>query len=91
MPPNSPACINGSGGAAGDNAAVRMLPPQSNHPGGVNVGMFDGSVRFISETINFVTPNLPEGEGPGQVSEGPSRFGVWGAMGSPAGGETVTL
>jgi prepilin-type N-terminal cleavage/methylation domain-containing protein/prepilin-type processing-associated H-X9-DG protein len=30
------------------------IPPQSFHPGGVNVGMADGSVRFIKDTINVV-------------------------------------
>ena len=29
-----------------------VMTASSNHPGGVNVGMCDGSVRFIKETIN---------------------------------------
>jgi prepilin-type N-terminal cleavage/methylation domain-containing protein/prepilin-type processing-associated H-X9-DG protein len=46
LPPNSPAC---------DNYATYWwggYPPQSMHPGGVNALMADGSVRFISETID---------------------------------------
>ena len=45
MPPNSKSC---------------MFPPSriavtagSSHPGGVNVGMADGSVRFIKSTVNI--------------------------------------
>ncbi|WP_406697126.1 DUF1559 domain-containing protein [Singulisphaera sp. Ch08] len=31
------------------------MNPTSNHPGGVNVGSMDGSVRFIKNTINLPT------------------------------------
>jgi len=27
-------------------------PPSSNHPGGVNIGFADGSVRFVKDTVN---------------------------------------
>jgi len=62
-----------------------MLPPASFHTGGVNAGFFDGSVRFISNTIHTGNLNLPA------VRTGPSPYGVWGALGSPDGGESVTL
>lgn len=78
-PPNSPMCHYGGN----PNNDWAVLPPVSNHPGGVNVGMLDGSVRFVSETIDCGNPNARA------VSSGPSPFGVWGAMGSPSGGETV--
>ena len=29
--------------------------PTSNHPGGVNVGFMDGSVRFVKNTVNLPT------------------------------------
>ena len=32
-----------------------LNPPTSFHPGGVNVVIFDGSVRFVKETINTAT------------------------------------
>jgi prepilin-type N-terminal cleavage/methylation domain-containing protein/prepilin-type processing-associated H-X9-DG protein len=55
--PNQTGCIwrnidtNGNGyGTLGD-----ALPPSSNHPGGVNVGFTDGSVRFIKDTIALPT------------------------------------
>jgi len=30
-------------------------PPTSNHPGGVNMGFADGSVKFVKDTINLQT------------------------------------
>ncbi|MHC5538026.1 DUF1559 family PulG-like putative transporter [Singulisphaera rosea] len=54
-PPNSVPCIDpadesyfivGPGGAA---------PPTSNHAGGVNIGMCDGSVKFVKDTIGYQT------------------------------------
>ncbi len=32
-----------------------VMPARSMHPGGVNVGLGDGSVRFVSETVNLLT------------------------------------
>jgi len=58
-------------------------PPASRHPGGVNCLLADGSVRFISDTID--TGNLMVQ----QPDDGASMYGVWGALGSKAGGETI--
>lgn len=53
-PPNwqYPACI--TNGAAGMNSSG-VFPARSRHPGGVNAGLGDGSVRFISSTIDLST------------------------------------
>ncbi len=52
FPPNAPRhpeydCTSSTGRGA--------YAARSEHPGGVNVAMADGSTRFISETINLVT------------------------------------
>ncbi len=83
LPPNSPSCLINpycAGCYPGDTSGG-VLTASSNHPGGVNGVMVDGSVRFISESVN--TGNL----GMAEVTSGPSPYGVWGAMGSRSGGE----
>ncbi len=77
LPPNGPVC-NGQAGSG-------ILTPRSRHPGGVHGLMADGSTRFINETID--AGNIAGGE----KTTGPSSYGVWGAMGSKDGGETVNL
>lgn len=83
LPPNSPACAEDSSRWR-DQVNV-VIPPSSRHPGGVNVLLADGSVRFISDTID--TGNLAAPP----VATGPSPYGVWGALGSKAGGDVATL
>ncbi|MBP3532042.1 MAG: DUF1559 domain-containing protein [Thermoguttaceae bacterium] len=78
LPPNSPVCSYGSDSAWGAATA------QSNHSGGVNAAMLDGSVRFVSETIDCGDAYA------NAVTSGKSPYGVWGAMGSASGGETDT-
>ena len=82
LPPNAPACADG--GNLGDSTHL-VIPPASRHPGGVNATMTDGSVRFIINTID--TGDLTRK----QTAFGPTMYGVWGAMGSKAGGEPVSL
>lgn len=82
LPPNAPACAES--GEWGDHDNV-VLPPNSAHPGGVNGTMCDGSVRFITNNINTGNLGIP------QNRDGPSVYGVWGAIGSIAAGDTATL
>jgi prepilin-type processing-associated H-X9-DG protein len=42
-----------SDGAQGGYGAA--ITATSNHPGGVNVGFGDGSVKFIKDTISYQT------------------------------------
>ena len=83
LPPNAPSCAEGNNTNADHNEV--LLPPVSAHPGGVNCLIADGSVTFVSETID--TGNL----GSAEVTNGYSPYGVWGALGSKAGEESVTL
>ncbi len=82
LPPNSPSCT--APGTASQESRI-IAPPTSNHPGGANVCMLDGSVQFISDTIDCGNLSLP------LVNAGTSPYGVWGALGSRDGKEAVTL
>ena len=84
LPPNAPACSEDASNY-GDQVHL-VIPPTSRHPGGVNALYVDGSVHFISSTID--TGNLSSGVT--QTLAGPSQYGVWGALGSKAGGEAVS-
>ena len=54
-PPNSTTCDTSNSiiGNIGLGGAQGSIPPTSNHPGGVNVCMADGSVRFIKDAVNL--------------------------------------
>jgi prepilin-type N-terminal cleavage/methylation domain-containing protein len=82
FPPNGPACAQD--GTNGDSAHL-VIPPASRHPGGVMSTFTDGSTHFISNTIN--TGNLSAR----QRIDGPSVYGVWGALGSKSGSEAVAI
>lgn len=80
LPPNGPSCTHLMG-----EWEWGIYSPTSNHPGGVNVAMADGSVHFIRETID--TGNLAQAEAWHQQRRRDSPFGVWGALGTIEGGE----
>lgn len=89
-PPNTPYCESATDWGAN---AIHTASATSFHSGGANVVFCDGSVKFISETINALSSGYSYSSlNPwSQPMNGVSRFGVWGAMGSRAGGETITL
>jgi prepilin-type processing-associated H-X9-DG protein len=68
-----------------------VLSGSSYHVGGMHVLMCDGAVRFVSENID--TGNLAAaGVLPSALTTtitGPSPYGVWGALGTRAGNDTV--
>jgi len=76
LPPNGPVC-NGQ-------TTSGILTAGSRHPGGANVMLADASVRFVSQTID--TGDLSAA----CVTSGQSPYGVWGRVGSKAGGETLS-
>ena len=83
LPPNSPSFT------LDDAAAVcqyrSLISASSFHVGGVNVGILDGSVRFVSDMIYAGNPAAADFT----IRDGESQFGIWGALGSINGGEGV--
>jgi prepilin-type N-terminal cleavage/methylation domain-containing protein len=83
LPPNSPSCYSG-GGPTGEGSN-HFASATSNHTGGVNCGLGDGSVHFISDSVNCgATSSAP-------VTVGASPYGIWGALGTRDGGEVVAI
>lgn len=86
LPPNSPTCV-----PIQSDSVWGIYSGSSNHPGGMNVGFTDGSVRFISENIDCNgIPTVTMGTSAQSTEQtGVSPFGVWGALGTPSGGEVI--
>ncbi|MEM4188369.1 MAG: DUF1559 domain-containing protein [Candidatus Hadarchaeum sp.] len=80
VPPNGPSCLYCADGCE------FMGTASSRHPGGANVAMADGSVRFISQTIDAGNQAADDVPSPGART---SPWGVWGALGSTSGGEAT--
>ncbi len=86
--PNGPSCTNGSD----ETSSYYCVSASSDHGAGVNVCMCDGSVRFVSETIDIGDTSQPCGGANQDTAHvGKSTHGVWGAMATPKGNETVSL
>jgi prepilin-type processing-associated H-X9-DG protein len=54
-PPNMIACDTNPSTNLGLGGGQGVIPPTSNHSGGVNVCMTDGSVRFIKNSVSIPT------------------------------------
>jgi hypothetical protein len=79
--PNGASCIN-DGNTNADGAMV-LGAASSYHPGGAQCALMDGKVTFVSENID--TGNL----GVQANLNSKSPYGVWGALGTRAGGDTA--
>ena len=79
MPPNGPSCA--PDGQWWARRGKGMYSAGSYHSGGVQICLVDGSVQFISETID--TGDLTQTN----PISGRSPYGTWGALGSRDGGE----
>jgi len=84
LAPNSPSC---GGNVSNADNTVTVLPPTSAHRGGVNIAFADGATRFVADTVD--TGNT--GTAVSYNSTVASPYGVWGALGSKAGAETLRL
>ena len=85
LPPNSPNCMIAVS-VANPHWCGGIYGAGSNHTGGAQVALADGSVKFISSSIDtgnlaLVAPQATDGV--------PSPYGVWGALGTKSAGEVV--
>ncbi|MDR2754592.1 MAG: DUF1559 domain-containing protein, partial [Planctomycetaceae bacterium] len=87
MPPNSASC---AGQDWGDGLILNT--PSSSHKGGVNACYGDGSVHFVSDTINALTSGQSDSTEilKDDKENGISHWGVWGALGSAIGNESTS-
>ena len=94
IPPNGPSCAQAT---LSTGYAPAISAANSRHPGGVNAALLDGSVRFVADGVDTGDLNSFGSGGSTDIlaglapSSGKSPFGVWGAMGTPAGGESKSL
>ena len=86
--PNGPSC-----GEKSDEGGYFCTTVSSFHGAGANVCMCDGSVRYVSETIDIgdITKTCGSGDWKEGEYTGKSTRGVWGAMATPKGKESVSL
>ncbi|TWU55331.1 hypothetical protein Poly59_16280 [Rubripirellula reticaptiva] len=88
FPPGKPSCADGGDNTQGIYSAA------SRHQGGCHVLMADGAVKFITESIEAGDPTRQTVERDSaaayavQGSESP--FGLWGALGTRDGAETIS-
>ena len=80
LPPNSPSCTSGT-----NSWSNGVYSAASHHVGIVHALMTDGAVRGISENIHTGSLSAPD---PGTAG-GQSPYGIWGALGSKGGSESI--
>jgi prepilin-type processing-associated H-X9-DG protein len=81
--PNGPTCHWG-----GVDGNEHMGTVTSHHPGGAHVAFADGSASFINDSIDTGDQSVPDVDNPGGRE---SPWGTWGALGSMAGHESVSM
>jgi prepilin-type N-terminal cleavage/methylation domain-containing protein/prepilin-type processing-associated H-X9-DG protein len=69
--PKTPNCLDYTGQADFDTAPI-VIGPSSYHPGGANVGMCDGSVRFLKDSTSLRTIWALGSRGQGEIIDASS-------------------
>ena len=85
LPPNSPSCA-----IDGDVAVDGFYSAGSYHQGGSYMLMGDGAVKFITNSVDcgdISGPPRRASQAEDSTSESP--YGLWGALGSANGQETI--
>jgi hypothetical protein len=92
LPPNSPSCASADGNP-GQASTNGFMTASSYHPGLVNALVGDASVRPVIDAIDVGNSTVFSATYNTSASEptGISPFGIWGAFGTIAGGESVEL
>ncbi len=95
LPPNSPNCHLSGGGDYNET----IMSAGSRHQGGAHCLMGDGAVIFMTDSVeagDSSAPPVERGSGSSPGWRGPltapgakSPYGLWGALGTRAAGETV--
>ncbi len=87
LPPNSASCFIAEGGIS-YHLTNGIWSAGSEHTGGIQVALADGSVRFISDSIDSGNLSVVA---PAANGGGLSPYGVWGAMGTKSAGEVASI
>ena len=70
-----------------------VLSASSRHQGGAHVMMGDGAVVFMTDSVEAGDPSIGTviewGTG-ARAAGAPSPYGLWGALGTRAGRETIS-
>jgi prepilin-type N-terminal cleavage/methylation domain-containing protein/prepilin-type processing-associated H-X9-DG protein len=97
LPPNSPSCTP-DGNPEGSDP---IISASSQHPGGVNVALCDGSARFVPDTIQYENLGYaPYGNNHGTCDfnnprmpedSASSQYGLWSTLGCRDSGKADSL